>query len=1171
MVKNTDINMNNKNFAHLHLHNEYSCLDGYGSSKKYISKAKELGFNYIALTNHGNIDGLLQWQRECDKQDIHPILGCEAYIVPDRLVKQKEERGHISILIRNETGYNTLCSILTEANLTGFYHKPRIDYNLLLNSDLSGLIIMTACAGSFLNLPGSEFLLRNLSSRTSVYFEIMPHNIKTQHAIHKTIKTLSKKYPEIPFVATNDCHYIEKDEWEAQEMLLAINSRAKWDDPKRWKFGFKGLHLRTADEMLDAFRKQGDWPEEIVNKAMANTIKIARRCFQFRIPKQEISLPKSQLAKTGASEKGLLDTISKEGYARIFKDNWKRNYIDRYKEEFKLITKKKFERYFLIVYDLINWARENNIAVGPGRGSVGGSLIAFLMGITQVDPIKFNLSFSRFISEDRGDWPDIDIDFEKRYRDKVVEYLKSTYGEYHTCGISTDMKMQSKAAIRDVCRVMEIPAIDTNTFAKSIWQGEHNNNSPVQSSIDNTREGKYFAKKYPKATKLILKMEGQVRQSGAHAAAVVISKEDLTKSNKCVLVRRNKRLVCNWNMQDSEYVGLMKLDVLGLSTLSVLSEAKRLINRKDNPEGFYYHSGFQHRIFLNHMEREIGYNWDQCEQVDFDFNKIQLEDKETFEKISDGKTSGMFQLSGHSCTELCKKMKIHSFEDVVAVVALARPGPADSGMTDEYVARKHGGKWKSKHPIYEEVTRNTYGLLVYQEQVMKIISKVAGLSESVADKIRKIVGKKRNPEEFKPYWEQFLQGCKKEKTLSKKEAEEFWEGLLKWASYGFNRSHSVAYALIAYWTAYIKTHCPKEFYAASLTYGEWNEKSKDTNKHKNSLLSEIRQAGFAIIPPKRKYSNAIEWQFHSKKLYVPFVEIAGIGESGANKCLEPVRQNKIQGFFGDDYNLSAKNETKSDLLLKELKVDKPDEIPSNKILSKYLPHIDLQGEEKEQYPNLIKMLDWFFSEEELDNWLCLDIPKSNMPYGKIQRKRFRLEKQIYQCNRCNLRRQCKKRPVLSSMGLNNVVVLLEAPGENEDKEGKGAIGKAGQLLWDELAKYSYNRRFFHVTNACHCWPSRSKTPSHSEIDLCYKWLQQELEQLECRLILACGNIPRYSLTGEKGGITNLSGTTEWVENIRAWVCWCVHPSAVLRNKNANLEFFQDGIKNFVEKLELLKG
>ena len=1167
--------MNNSlSFCHLHLHSEKSTLDGYGSSVKYIARAKELGFNYIACTDHGNINGLLQWQKECDKQGISPVLGTEAYIVPDRHVKQKEKRGHISLLIKNETGYKTLCFILTQANLTGFYHKPRIDYNLLLNNDLSGLIIMTACAGSFLNLPGSEEFLSQLYNKypDNIYFEIMPHNIPVQHLIHNKIKTLSKKFPKIPLCATNDCHWINPDEWETQEMLLAINSNASWNDPKRWKFGFKGLHLRTAQEMLDAFKKQNDWPEDIIKQAMTNTIKIARQCFKFRIPKQEISLPKSPLAINVKNEATLLDSICKEGYEKIFGNNdWPQEYKDRYLEEFKLLKKKKFERYFLIVYDVINWARENNITVGPGRGSVGGSLIAFLMNITEVDPIKFKLSFSRFISEERQDYPDIDVDFEKRYRDKVVKYLETTYGEYNTCGISTDTKMQGRGAIRDVCRVMNIPTKEVSSFANSIWQKEHVEGSVIQSSIDNTKEGKQFAKKYPDAVRLILKMEGQIRGNGAHAAAVVISKEDLRQSNKCVLVKRNNRIICNWNMQDSEYAGLMKLDVLGLSTLSVLSETKRLINKKDNSRRFYYYPETKKYVFLNIMERELEEKYKNCKQTNFDFNKIPLEDDKTFKMLSEGNTSGIFQMSGHACTQLCKKMKVHSFEDIVAINALARPGPNESGMTDEYVERKHGKNWKAKHPIYEEVTKDTYGILVYQEQIMQVISKVAGLSESTADKIRKIVGKKRDPEEFKPFWKQFVQGCKKMKTLSEKEAENFWDGLLKWSSYGFNRAHAVAYSLIGWRTAYLKVHCEKEFYAASLTYAEWNEKSRDENKHKNSLLSEIRQAGYTVVPPKQEYSDAIKWQFHNDKLYIPFVEITGIGKDNATKCLEPVKikQNRLQGFFGAEYDVSEKQDTKISQLLKELKVNDIEAIPSNKILKKYLPNIDFQGNEIDKYPNLIKTVGSSIPEKDLDDFLMLNINPGEVQNNLITRTRFRLEKQILQCNRCGLRKQVKKRPVLSSVGLYNIAIILEAPGKQEDEQGKGAVGPAGNILWKEIAKYGYNRRFFHLTNSCHCWPSQSGTPNYAEISACYKWLHYEITKLNCKLILAAGNVPLYALTGRKSGIQALSGETEWVEEIGAWICWCVHPSAVLRNSN-NKIYFEKGIENFMKKLELLK-
>jgi DNA polymerase-3 subunit alpha len=506
------------------------------------------------------------------------------------------------------------------------------------------------------------------------------------------------------------------------------------------------------------------------------------------------------------------------------------------------------------------------------------------------------------------------------------------------------MTMQSRAAIRDVGRVMDIPPKEVDFFANSIWQGEHNGNSAIQDSVENRKDGKAFAKKYPDAIRLILKMEGQVRGSSAHAAAVIISKEDLRESSRCVLVKRNNRIVCNWSMQDSEHVGLMKLDVLGLSTLSVLAEAKNLINRKDNPKAFYYRPESKNYLFLDYMARELEGRYKNCKQIKFDFDKIELNNIPTFKNISDGNTTSMFQLSGHACTELCKKMKIHSFEDIVAIVALTRPGPADSGMTKEYVERKHGKDWPAMHPIYEEVTKDTYGILVYQEQIMQVISKVAGLSESMADKIRKVIGKKRDPEEFKLFWKQFEQGCKKMNTLSKKEAEKFWEGLLKWSSYGFNRAHAVAYALIGYWTAYLKTHCKKEFFAASLTYGEWNEKSKDEKSHKNSLLTEVRQAGYTVAPPKKEFSDAIKWIFQDNVFYVPFIEIIGVGENNAEKCLSAkINTHRIKGFFGNDYIANAHQDTKINTLLKELKVKETAIIPSHKILQKYLPHIDFGG------------------------------------------------------------------------------------------------------------------------------------------------------------------------------------------------------------------------------------
>ena len=927
-MKNNNLLQQNRNFCHLHGHSEMSLLDGFGSAASYITKAKELGFSYIACTDHASIDNLIAWQKECNHAGIQPVLGSELYIVPDRHIKQKgEKRGHITIWVKNEVGWENLCSMMTESNLTGFYYRPRIDYSLLMSHDLSGLIIGTACAGSFLNDPACDKdFIKSLSQKTDLYWEIMPHKIKCQKDLHKKIKKLSKDFPEIPFLATNDFHYVLKEDWEAQEMLLAIQSRAKWNDPNRWTFGFKGLHLRTADEMIDAFKKQGDFDTNIVKEAMSNTVKIAKQCECFRIKKQEMSLPLPPGTKEEDEEKKFIE-LCKEGYKKIFgTEQWSQEHRDRCNLEMKLIRKKGFIRYFLIVHDLVSWCQEHDITVGPGRGSAAGSLISFLLGVTSVNPLIFNLSFDRFLNEERKSLPDIDLDFPKIKRGEVVQYLADTYGENNTPGISTSMKMQSKGAVRDVCRVMEIPSKDAGIFAGSIWNS-NDGSSAIQNSVDKTREGKYFAKRYPKALALALKMEGQVRGAGAHAAGVIVSNEDLTKSNKCVLVKRNKRIVCNWSKKDAEYCGLMKLDVLGLSTLSVLSHAKKLINQKENQKQFYYRPESKQNLFLNVMTRELEKRYKNCEQIDFDYFKVSLKDKKTFDMLSNGETSGIFQMAGRACTELCVRMGVHSFNDICAISALARPGPADSGITDEYVERKHGKKWTPRHPIYEKITKSTHGLIVYQEQIMSVISEMAGLGASVADSIRKIITKKRSLEEFKPYWEQFRGGCKKTGTMSDGEAEAFWEELQAHASYSFNLSHSVSYSHISYWTAYIKTHCEKEFYAGSLTYGEGDVEP---------LLAEIKNKGYEVISPKRKYSEASVWKFVDNKLYVPFTEIIGIGENNAKKLLSAKPKSVNKGFFGEDISLTKR--TKLEQILFELDVDK-DTVPHDKILKKYIPTI----------------------------------------------------------------------------------------------------------------------------------------------------------------------------------------------------------------------------------------
>jgi DNA polymerase III subunit alpha len=1098
--------MSNKTFCHLHLHNEFSYLDGYGSSKEYAKRAKEMGFEYLALTNHGNIDGLIDFQTQCEKQGIVPIFGCEIYVVKDCSIKDKgEKRKHLVLLVKNQKGWEELCKILTHSNLYGFYSKPRIGMKKLMEMDLSGFVITSACIGSVINGVGyGDEIVDYLLENTDFYLEVMPHDMEEQFKINeKCLDLLEEK--GIPLVATNDCHYIVESDSTIQEILLAVNRKAKWNDPNRWKFDLTGLHLRSGDEMAVAFKTQDVLPRAQYLTAMRNTIKIAKKCCGFRIKKQKVFLP--ELHKN--PQKVLADICHEEINNVLYGDWIKKEkiYRDRLKEELMLIAHKGFAQYFLIVKELIDWCKENGIMTGVGRGSVGGSLVAYLLGITRkVDPIKYNLLFSRFINMDRIDLPDIDIDFEDRKRHLVREHLELMYGKNNVSGISTFSRMKGRGAIRDLSRVFDVYYPDVDAFAKVMKQEDGDGNY-IELAAQTTKEGRLFAEKYPQVLEYAIKIEGQVRGVGQHAAAVVVSKEDLTQGTKGNLCLRKGTVVSNWGMQDSEEVGLMKLDILGLNTLSVLNETKRLI---DNLYG----------------------------DDKFEFEDIELEDPEAFKELAKGNTVGVFQLHTYLGTDICKRMKVDCFEDIVAAVALTRPGALDTGMNEEYVLRKHGKEWVKKNDIYERITKDTFGTVIYQEQVMEIIHVLAGLNYSVADRIRKVIGKKRDATEFEPYKIQFVEGCLKEKTFSEEEALDFWEDLLKWANYGFNRSHSVEYAVLAYWTAWCKVYFPLEFICANLTYG-----SSDDAK-KIEMVREARRKGLTLVPPKVGISDAKVWITKNKKLFIPFNEIKGVGDKTAEKYSESVK---------------AKETKLSKLFVRKNQITKPKKLSKPSKIDKVLDDIaaydpDLIPETAQEYFSF--PISEVISEEFEWEDICLE---------KIKFK----DLTVLDCKKCGLNENCKS-PVPASSGTYNVMIIGEAPNRDEDKKNKPLVGAVGDILWNEFLKYGIKRRLFHITNAVKCYPKGVKKVNSTQIETCSVWLREEIKQLDCQLILSLGNTPLQSLSGREGGVTRLNGTMEWVEDLGAWVCYCLNPASVLHGEK-NRGKFQEGIKFFVDKFERLRG
>ena len=1123
--------MRNGLFVNLHVHSEYSQLDGLIKFQSYVRKAKEKGFRYAAITDHGAVDGAIKFQQVCEAEGIIPVIGCELYIIPDCNDPQNKEikSKHILVFVKNQEGWTNLLKLLSYANLEGFYRKPRIDFPSLIKHH-EGLIISTACVDSFLLLPGGEEFLTGLwkaKHEQDVYLEIMPHNTEQQKSINQLCFRLYDRYG-IPFIATNDCHYLEKEDAKAHEVLLAIQRQAKWDDPKRWKFDpAYEIWLKDADEMMRAFKDQVCIPEPFYTAAMRNTLKIAEACADFRMEKKEMSLPFTGTSTSIEEEEDKLYELIVDGFSSRFnislqdaksKKEWD-VYRDRLTHEFDVICSKGFVRYFLIVHDLVQWCKKNDIMVGPGRGSAGASAILYVLGVTNLDPIKYDLPFSRFINEERIDFPDIDLDFEDRKREQVKQYLARKYGKYNVAAISTFLTMKSRGVIRDVSRVFNVPLKDVDAFAKAI-------DVDIQEALKHP-VGKVFKKTYPEIVELALKLENTIRGGGVHAAGLIISSEDLREGTRCNLVSKSKEIAVNWGMEECEHQGLMKLDVLGLNALTILNEARKLIRSNYN--------------------------------VDIIFESIPLNDKEVFKELSSGHTAGIFQFTTHPMTKLAMEMGIGSFQNMSDAVALVRPGPQQSGMTDEFIKRKHGARWKKKHPIYEEVTKNTYGLIVYQEDVMNVVHKVAGLSYPIADKIRKIIGKKREAKDFEQFKDTFIKGCIEQKTLSQVEAEEFWEGMQAHARYSFNMAHSCGYAMIGYWMAWLKCHYPQEFLCSSLTYGG------DSNK--SDLVKEARRLGWQVVPPKVGISKALEWTISEGKMYVPFVEIKGLGESGANDAAgqEPVKFAK-KGFFRIKNVELKKVKGKIKSILDDIHAYEPD-TPFSSEIQHYFD-FDMTGDPSASYPKLFKLLEDNRKTGQIEQALVGDI---ELKLGREVRP-FRLNRKLNDCHDCQLRGECDG-PVHPSPSRNNIMLAGEAPGFEENKEGKGFIGRvAVDMLWPTMAKFKLTRDMFHISNVVKCFPSQTRTPTIEHIQACEKWLDEEIEWVKPFIILAFGNACVYKFKRQESGITKLSTTSpmEWNEKYGCWIFWSVHPSYALRRPQAKGEF-EDAIRLFSEKLESIGG
>ncbi|MDY6933769.1 MAG: DNA polymerase III subunit alpha [Spirochaetota bacterium] len=843
-------------FIHLHNHSDYSILDGAITIDKLISKAIEMDMPGVALTDHGNMFGALEFYQKAQKAGIKPIIGEEFYIAPkSRFEKSGKENGndpsnHLLLLAKNATGYKNLMKLSSIGYVEGFYYKPRIDLEIL-EKHKDGLICLSSCIkGEIPSLilrgkkeEASKYagIYQELFGKEHFYLELQDHGLSEQKKANSELINISKSL-EIPLIVTNDCHYPEQKDARSHDVLLCIQTGKTFEDENRMRFSSDQFFFKTPEQMHALF---SDYPE-----ALSNTCKI------LDMIDIKLSLGNAILPNFTVPDGYTLDSYLKhlvyKGATKRFNDNIPEDVKRRIEHELKVITSMHFSGYFLIVWDFINYAKSKKILVGPGRGSAAGSMISYCLGITSLNPIKYNLLFERFLNPDRNEMPDMDIDFCAERRDEVIEYVKEKYGgEDHVSQIITFNKMKAKAVIKDVARVLNIPYSESNQISKYITENS------LDDVLQKSEEFNNFYKNSNKGKMLIdisLALEGVIRSAGKHAAGVVISKDPITEYVPLYRDSVDGSISSQYEKMSLESAGLVKMDILGVKNLTIIDKCLHLI---ENRRG------------------EV-----------IDINNIPLDDKSTFSLLQKAETCGVFQLESSGMQSILRKLGPTSFEEIIAIVALYRPGPLDSGMVDDYITRKKNPeRIKYPHPTLEQILMDTLGVIVYQEQVMLISQIMGGFTLSEADTLRKAMSKKK-PKEIDEMEEKFINGAK-QKNIDNRISGEIFSMMKKFGRYGFNKSHSAAYAMVAYHTAYLKANYPFEYMTALLST------QQDNQSNIIKYIKDCWSSGIQILPPDVNYSG-MDFLIEDKSIRFGLGAIKGIGEKAIQSIIDS--RDRIEGF-----------------------------------------------------------------------------------------------------------------------------------------------------------------------------------------------------------------------------------------------------------------------------------
>ncbi len=853
--------MSKPEFVHLHNHSEYSLLDGVirisdksgGPSETLKTLAAE-GAKGFAVTDHGNMFGAVEFYQHANKVGLKPIVGCEMYFSKGKLTDRghsQKENCHLTVLAKNYEGYQNLMALVSKGFTEGYYYDPRVDKDLL-SKHSRGLVILSGCLKSELsqlilsgNLVEAEKLacwFRDTLDPESFYLEIMDHNLDKQRQVLKALLELHER-TRIPLIATNDCHYSHPADWEAHDARVCISTGRKLEDVDRLKFETHEFYVKSPEQMHQIFSFKPD--------ALANTLKVAEMC-HLKIPMDSLLLPEFTVPE-GFSQDSYLEDLCLKGLKERIGEI-RPEYRERLNYELGVIKKMGFSGYFLIVWDFINESRRMGVPVGPGRGSGAGALVAYCLRITNVDPLKHNLLFERFLNPDRKSMPDLDIDFADTGRDKVIDYVRHKYGETNVAQIITFGSMAAKLVVRDVGRVMNMPLSEVDKIAKMIPAGPNVTLNDSMQKVPELAE----AAKSPQIKRLLdlsMKLEGLKRHTGVHAAGTLITKEPVVKYTPLAKGTKSDVVTTQYDGDICPKLGLLKVDFLGLRTLSIIDDAIKFIRARKDPK--------------------------------FDIDAIPMDDAKTFDLLRSAKALAVFQLDSQGMRDLLFRIKPSEFHDIVSLIALFRPGPMQSGMLDQFVERKHGReKVVYEHPLMEPILKETYGCMVFQEQIMEISKKLAGFTPGEADGLRKAMGKK-HPEDLEKMRGKFVEGCAKNK-IKDKLANKIYDQMVKFGGYGFNKSHSAAYGVVAYQTAYLKANYPLEFMTAVAT-SEIGHSAIGNDDKENKLvtyLEEARHMGLKILPPDIQKSEAKFSIEDPDNIRFGLVAIKNVGQGAVDSILQ---------------------------------------------------------------------------------------------------------------------------------------------------------------------------------------------------------------------------------------------------------------------------------------------